>query len=70
MVVFSPFVPFLCTLWEPSARFFNIYSAFTDQKKKKKTHTGTHTLEGTKKQEDTLVFFFPSHLPIHPWFCL
>ena len=34
MVVFSPFVPFLCTLWEPSARFFNIYSAFTDQKKK------------------------------------
>ena len=38
--------------------------------KKKKTHKGTHTLEGTKKQEDTLVFFFPSHLPIHPWFCL
>ena len=36
MVVFSPFVPFLCTLWEPSARFFNIYSAFTDKKKKKK----------------------------------
>ena len=36
MVVFSPFVPFLCTLWEPCAHFFNIYSAFTDQKKKKK----------------------------------
>ena len=34
MVVFSPFVPFLCTLWEPCAHFFNIYSAFTDQKKK------------------------------------
>ena len=34
MVVFSPFVPFLCTLWEPCARFFNIYSAFTDKKKK------------------------------------
>ena len=34
MVVFSPFVPFLCTLWEPCARFFNRYSAFTDQKKK------------------------------------
>ena len=33
MVVFSPFVPFLCTLWEPCARFFYIYSAFTDQKK-------------------------------------
>ena len=36
MAVVSPFVPFLCTLWEPCARFFNRYSAFTDQKKKKK----------------------------------
>ena len=36
MVVFSPIVLLLCTLWELSARFFNIYSAFTDQKKKKK----------------------------------
>ena len=34
MVVFSPFVLLLCTLWEPCARFFNKYSAFTDQKKK------------------------------------
>ena len=29
------------------------------------THRDTHTLEGTKKQEDTLVFFFPSH-----FFCI
>ena len=36
MVVFSPVVLLLCTLWEPCARFFNKYSAFTDQKKKKK----------------------------------
>ena len=35
MVVFSPFVLLLCTLWELCARFFNRYSAFTDQKKKK-----------------------------------
>ena len=41
MVEFSPFVPFLCTLWEPCARFFNIYSAFTDQKKKKKNEIGS-----------------------------
>ena len=34
MVVFSPFVLLLCTLWEFCARFFNRYSAFTDQKKK------------------------------------
>ena len=36
MVVFSPFVLLWCTLWEPCARFFSRYSAFTDQKKKKK----------------------------------
>ena len=36
MVVFSPVVLLLCTLWEPCACFFNKYSAFTDQKKKKK----------------------------------
>ena len=35
MVVFSHFVLLLCTLWELCARFFNRYSAFTDQKKKK-----------------------------------
>ena len=35
MVVFSPFVLLLCTLWEPCARFFNRYYAFIDQKKKK-----------------------------------
>ena len=35
-------------------------------KKKKKTHRGTHTLEGTKKQEDTLVFFFSISLTNTP----
>ena len=35
MVVFSPIVLLLCTLWKLCARFFNIYYAFTDQKKKK-----------------------------------
>ena len=39
MVVFSPIVLLLCTLWELRARFFNIYSAFTDKKKKKCKNT-------------------------------
>ena len=52
MVVLSPFVPFLCTLWEPCARFFNRYSAFTDQKKKKSKiyvlNGYTHNLGGSQ----------------------
>ena len=35
MVVFSPFVLLLCTLWELFARFLIDILLFTDQKKKK-----------------------------------
>ena len=49
MVVFSPFVLLLCTLWELCARFFNRYSAFTDQKKKKMFQVESRTTLFEKK---------------------
>ena len=51
MVVFSPVVLLLCTLWEPCARFFNKYSAFTDQKKKK--NLGSDTMLREKEYIDS-----------------
>ena len=36
MVVFSPFVLLLCTLWELCARLLIYFLLFTDKKKKKR----------------------------------
>ena len=55
MVVFSPFVLLLCTLWEPCARFFNKYSAFTDQKKKKKKILTREHSTSNEPAQDTKV---------------